>query len=61
MLSRRAPSNQGIVSLTRKRRASIPSVPSMNSATKNSHRAVSVSPSIAASTISSPSTVPLAV
>ena len=61
MSSSRAPSNQGIVSLTRKRRASIPSVPSTNSVASPSQSAVTTSPSMAASTISRPRTEPLAV
>jgi hypothetical protein len=61
MSSIRAPSNQGIVSLTRKRRASIPSVPSMTSVAKPSQSAVTTSPSSAATTISSARTDPLAV
>jgi hypothetical protein len=61
MLSRSAPSNQGSRSLTPKRRASIPSVPSMISAASPSHSARSTSPSAAARTISSASTAPVAV
>ena len=61
MSSSRAPSNQGIVSFTRSRRAIMPSVPSMISAARPSQSARTASPSMAAITIRSASTVPLAV
>ena len=61
MSSSRAPSNQGSVSLTRSHRASMPSVPSMTSAASISHSAWIASPSMAATTMRSASTEPLAV
>src|ERR687889_2036197 len=61
MSSSRAPSNHGMCSLTRIRRASMPSVPSMMSATRPSHRARVTLPWTAASTMSRARTAPLAV
>src|SRR3712207_5447985 len=61
MSSSRAPSNPGIVSLTRRRRARIPSVPSITSAASRIHSARTLRWSTAAVTASSASTLPLAV
>ena len=44
MLSSSAPSNQGTSSLTRQRRASMPSVPSTTIAARKSHSTVRTSP-----------------
>src|SRR5215210_4636773 len=61
MSSRRAPSNVGRNSLTLKRRANRPSVLSMMRAARPSQRARTTSPFMAATTIRSASTAPLAV
>ena len=61
MSSSRAPSNQGMVSLTRSQRASIPSVPSMMRASSENQSAFSTSPWKAAITITKAKTLPAAV
>src|SRR5918998_1109457 len=61
MLSRSAPSKNGSASLTLKRRASSPSVLSTSKERNMSHKAWTASPSMAATSIRSASTAPLAV